>query len=247
MLEDEVEDVIAKAAKGHGVTSDPAPDDLAEAAERFGLDFPALQGLPRYEPEVELPPGVSKCVTPFGHLGVNAWLLEKGESRVLFDTGTDGETIDRWLGKREIGAIAITHNHVDHVGGYPVLQKRVSKVYAAADCGFETEWNEPGDFVVGGLKFRVLEVTGHSTPSGAPVGLAYFTKSLEVPVCVVGDALFAGSMGGCMTLDRYQLALDALRRLRDELPAETVILPGHGPATTLALERKHNAFMAGLS
>lgn len=246
-LEDEIEDVLAKAAKGHGWDA-PDPDDLEDGehvANELGLDYEALCALEEYEPEVDLPAGIRSIVTDFGHIGVNSWLLEKDGTRVLFDMGTDGEVIAQEIGSAPLDAIFLTHNHVDHVGGYDALRPRAEAFYAAGDAGFPADWAGPSDTAVGALSFRLLDVTGHSTPSGAPDGLAFFTTDFGVPVCVVGDALFAGSMGGCMTPERYEMALAALTRL-DSLPAETIFLPGHGPATTLDQERDHNPFLAGL-
>jgi glyoxylase-like metal-dependent hydrolase (beta-lactamase superfamily II) len=66
---------------------------------------------------------------------------------------------------------------------------------------------------------------------------------LERPVAIVGDALFAGSMGRANT--SYA---DCIRTNSEEilsLPTQTILCPGHGPLTTVALERKHNPFFAG--
>ena len=68
-------------------------------------------------------------------------------------------------------------------------------------------------------------------------------EGLERPVLVTGDALFAGSIGGCGTPAIYQHALRRLRDLLEPLPDETVLLPGHGPATTLCEERTANPFL----
>jgi glyoxylase-like metal-dependent hydrolase (beta-lactamase superfamily II) len=61
-------------------------------------------------------------------------------------------------------------------------------------------------------------------------------------VVIVGDALFAGSMGGGMV--SYADALRTNRREIMTLPPQTVICPGHGPMTTVAEERAHNPFFA---
>jgi glyoxylase-like metal-dependent hydrolase (beta-lactamase superfamily II) len=62
-------------------------------------------------------------------------------------------------------------------------------------------------------------------------------------VLVTGDALFAGSIGGCATPAIYQHALRQLREILAPLPDPTVLLPGHGPATTLGEERSANPFL----
>ncbi len=70
-------------------------------------------------------------------------------------------------------------------------------------------------------------------------------SGLAKRIAVVGDAIFAGSMGG----GGVSYA-DALRTNREELltlPDDTVVCPGHGPLTTIGEERLHNPFFAGTS
>jgi hydroxyacylglutathione hydrolase len=88
---------------------------------------------------------------------------------------------------------------------------------------------------MGRLKLKALHTHGHSVG-----GLSYVISGLPCPVAIVGDAIFAGSMGGGMV--SYQ---DALRTNRDKimtLPDETVLCPGHGPITTVKEEKEHNPF-----
>ena len=73
--------------------------------------------------------------------------------------------------------------------------------------------------------------------------LGYHVEGLGAPVLLTGDALFAGSMGGCNTPELYQHALRRLHAVLDPLPDNTILLPGHGPATTLGEERAGNPFL----
>ena len=59
----------------------------------------------------------------------------------------------------------------------------------------------------------------------------------------VADTLFTGSIGGCPDSETYRLALANLREHVFTLPDETILLPGHGPATTIGEERKRNPFL----
>jgi glyoxylase-like metal-dependent hydrolase (beta-lactamase superfamily II) len=98
---------------------------------------------------------------------------------------------------------------------------------------------QPGDCVCcGSLVVRACELSGHYTPA-----LGFHIEGLSRPVLVTGDALFAGSIGGCGTPEIYQLALRTLRATLAALPDETVLLPGHGSATTLGEERVSNPFL----
>ena len=71
-------------------------------------------------------------------------------------------------------------------------------------------------------------------------GLTYQITGLEKPVAIVGDAIFAGSMGGGMV--SYKNALRTNKEKVMTLPDETIICPGHGPVTTVGEERENNPF-----
>jgi glyoxylase-like metal-dependent hydrolase (beta-lactamase superfamily II) len=88
-------------------------------------------------------------------------------------------------------------------------------------------------FEVGKLRIEARKTTGHSRG-----GLSYYVTGLASPLVVVGDALFAGSMGGGMV--SWADALANNRREIFTLPDETIICPGHGPLTTVGLEKAHN-------
>ena len=90
-------------------------------------------------------------------------------------------------------------------------------------------------FRAGALKIETRQTSGHSAG-----GITYVISGLPRPVAVVGDAIFAGSMGGGAV--SYT---DALRNNRNKiftLPNEAVLCPGHGPLTTVGEEKLHNPF-----
>jgi glyoxylase-like metal-dependent hydrolase (beta-lactamase superfamily II) len=97
---------------------------------------------------------------------------------------------------------------------------------------------DPGrEFSVGSLRIGTRLTWGHSKG-----GITYVIMGLRRPVAIVGDAVFAGSMGGGAV--SYA---DALRTNREEifsLPDETIICPGHGPMTSVGEEKAHNPFFA---
>lgn len=177
----------------------------------------------------------------------------------VIDPGDDPTTLRLELagmGARAAG-ILVTHADVDHIGGVAALADGTgAEVWAPAGevealragetrGGMRVSPHEPahtvsgGDAVtVAGITFEVLDVPGHSA------GHVAFLAGDEL---FAGDLLFAGSVG------RYDLPggdwetlLASIRALAERLPRETVVYPGHGPATTLGRELDTNPFLAEL-
>lgn len=258
MLEDDYLDVLGKAMRGRGVdgsavqASAHASDaqwrdfmggvfsvDLARAcACELGLGEDALACHPSYHPQPLAMDGIRQLALPFGPYEVNAWWLTAGDTCVLFDAGCRAADLAAVLPGKPDAAL-ITHGHHDHVGGVDRLIRMAVPVYAASDVVGALETSAGQSLACGGFDLEVLDVSGHFTPS-----LAYLVHGLEREVLVIGDALFAGSMGKTATPKLYQQALSNLHVVLDGRPDELVILPGHGPATTLGEERRSNPFLA---
>lgn len=259
MLYDTTADVIRKALRGLDLAPSAAaakaqlpekdliaasrgpvdPRLLSSLAPALGLSPTALAALPTYTPPSCELPEVTRLELPFDDETVNAWLIADGAGgHVLFDAGDGPHDVEKALAGLGIGEIdiLITHEHHDHVGGLPALKPRTRSLAGPAE-GERLRGAERLER--GKLSIRVVPLPGHC--EGA---LGYIVEGLAVPVCVTGDALFAGSMGGCAPGAPYRQALVANRKEVLSLSPETVILPGHGPATTVGSELLANPFLA---
>ena len=263
-LEDDYTDVLGKAQRGLGLTD---PDlalragvsagalrevkagrfdagALEKLAPVLGLDATALAGLPEYHPAAVAVPGLEGFSTAFGGMRVNSFLVWDDETReaATFDTGADCTPLLDALARKGLTLrfILLTHGHTDHVQDLDRLRARTGAP-AFASSREQVPGVEPfeagREFVCGRLRIEPRLTWGHSRG-----GITYVVRGLERLVAVVGDALFAGSMGGGMV--SYRDALETGRQEILSLPPETVICPGHGPMTTVGAELRHNPFFA---
>lgn len=260
MLEDDFTYVIRKAFKGLNLAPGEAasraglPENAvlsfsrgifsADTARRLapvlGLNPDALANHDRYHPKPLAQPFIHRLDLPFGKERVNAWLVWTHDTAILFDTGYEPTSctvaLDA-LGAPPLDRVFVTHAHVDHIGGIPSFMMRGNILHGASiDNALPMK---PGDSIrCGSLTVRACDLSGHANPA-----LGFHIDGLAVPVLVTGDALFAGSIGGCATPALYQHALSRLKQVLTPLPDSTVLLPGHGPATTLDEERASNPFL----
>jgi glyoxylase-like metal-dependent hydrolase (beta-lactamase superfamily II) len=259
-LEDDFTYVIRKALKGlalapgeaarmaglpvHDVMSFTkgvfSPTTARRLAPVLALDPDALAHFPDYLPRSQSSPDIHRIDLPFRDERVNAWLVWSGDTAILFDTGFDPLSCTVALdaiGPPPLQQVFITHGHVDHIGGIRDFLARGIIPNGPSIAGANSM--KPGDTIrCGPLTVRACDLSGHFTPT-----LGYSIDGLAHPVLVTGDAIFAGSIGGCATPELYQYALGQLRKILTPLPDNTFLLPGHGPATTLGEERVSNPFL----
>ncbi len=194
--------------------------------------------------EIELE-GLAQFSTHYHDMLVNAYLVWDPKSRqgIAFDTGANcREMIDFATDKKiAIKLILLTHAHIDHVADLDTLRKKTdAPVYISSREPVPgAELIEEGKtFELGKLRVEARLTWGHSRG-----GMTYFVRGLKKPVAVVGDAVFAGSMGGGSV--SYEDALQTNLTKIMTLPEETILCPGHGPMTTVGEEKVHNPFFAG--
>jgi hydroxyacylglutathione hydrolase len=204
------------------------------------------------------------AVDPFvlGPFRSNCYVVraERGAPEaVVIDPGDDPTSLRLELarmGSRAAG-ILVTHTDVDHIAGVAALADGAAiDVWAPAGevdalrsgrtrGGMSVPPHDPahtvsgGDEVtVAGIRFEVIDVPGHSA------GHIAFHHDGEL---FAGDLLFAGSVGRVdLEGGDWETLLASVRSLLERFPPETVVYPGHGPATTLGRELQTNPFLAEL-
>ena len=266
-LEDNIGDIIGKAQRGLRISDTELAekarvnsanvhklregdfDELTvwRVAPILGLAARALCDLAggTWHPEKIEIEGLAQFTTHYHGMGVNAYLVWDPKSReaVVFDTGADCSEILGRINKEKLAVklILLTHAHADHIADLARLVKETgAPVYLSEkeSAPIAQPISEGKTFRVGKLKIESRLTWGHS-----PGGMTYVVTGLKKPIAVVGDSLFAGSMGGGNV--SYD---DALKNNLEKiltLPDETILCPGHGPMTTVGEEKEHNAFFAG--
>lgn len=178
-------------------------------------------------------------------LTVNYYLVwdEVTRDAAVFDTGTDASPALQCLAENQLTLrhIFITHSHYDHVEGLAKLREAwpKAKVHTGSKSAPVDQRNKSSEIVhLGGLR-----ITHRETPGHAEDGVTYLVGNWQEDaphVAIVGDAIFAGSMG--KGNPDWALARQKVREQILTLPPETLLCPGHGPLTTVAEEKKHNPF-----
>jgi hydroxyacylglutathione hydrolase len=198
-----------------------------------------------------------------GPLGTNCYVVRTDSAAneaVVVDPSGDATELRLLLARlgARCTAILVTHGHWDHLLGVADLAEGTgapvhmaegeralleSAAFAPAEVGLRAYTPDVlldgGESIdVAGIAFDVLSVPGHS-----PAHLAYHAAGSLFS----GDVLFAGSVGRAdLPGADWETLIGSIRSLVDTYPPETVVYPGHGPATTLGAELERNPFLAEL-
>ena len=266
-LEDNFSDIIGKAQRGLEISdselarkSGANPDrvrkvrdgEFDEATVRaiapaLNLDADALVDLAqgKWKPDaIKDFDGLAQFSTSYSGMLVNAYLVWDLGSKhaVAFDTGADCAPMLKLATKESLSIemILLTHAHPDHVADLPRLQEE-----AAAEVFAPAREAVPGaEKIEEGKHFKLgkIDIGARLTWGHSPGGITFVCTGLARPIAIVGDSMFAGSMGGGSV--SYK---DAVKNNLEKiltLPDETIICPGHGPMTSVGEEKRHNPFFA---
>jgi hydroxyacylglutathione hydrolase len=188
---------------------------------------------------------------------------KRSKEAVLVDPAWDGERILSYISKFDtlIKAIWLTHAHFDHIAGVSGLIGELSKPIhillnendralwlqhgGAEIFGFHIDvgkepdvWIKHGELVkAGGLAFEVRHCPGHT-----PGHVLFYCKDEAVVFC--GDLIFKQGIGRAdLPGGDYETLMESIKAQVLTLPDETILLPGHGPATIVGDERRENPFL----
>jgi hydroxyacylglutathione hydrolase len=193
-----------------------------------------------------------------GFVQTNGYLVETAEGNFLIDAP---EGIADWVQQRgvRVDDVLLTHQHYDHVSDAAALQKLGARLHAFEDYSKELTLESPArtwglpisitpyqvdsyfvmnqPFVIAGMEISLAHIPGHSVDS-----VTFYLPSQGLVFS--GDTLFAGSVGRTdLPGGSSAQLLSGIARHLMKLPAETRVLPGHGPGTTIGEEARNNPYL----
>ena len=212
-------------------------------------------------------PSITAAAPPFFKNGYLVWCDETREA-IIIDPGDEADELLRGAGTQRLSvkAILLTHAHLDHVTGVgPAKAALGVPVWLHRDDLFLYDraveqgrmfgldvvqpppidsFYEPGvPFLFGRQVVDILHTPGHC-PGG--VCLAIGQQGSKERELFVGDTLFAGSIGRTdLPGGDYDTLIRSIRQVLFAFPDETVVHSGHGPDTTIGVERRTNPFLNG--
>lgn len=187
------------------------------------------------------------CFGPLGSFANNAYVIRAigSEAALLIDFPDGIDSVLDTLGEQtvqSVQAVLLTHSHMDHTRGHAALRRRVNAPIFAGwdetnlDPAWEVRKLAHGESIrLGTAIVRVLATPGH-TP-----GSVCFLAGRAL---LTGDALFPGGPGHSTSHDALQQEIASITGRLYPLAGETLVLPGHGPGTTIGASRTEYAVYA---
>jgi len=210
-------------------------------------------------------PQLSTIVSrPFGENSYIVWLDGRTDC-LIFDPGFEPQKIVTAIVERGLApaALLITHGHTDHIAGNAALKSRWPDcpiIIGAGDAAKLTDpvqnlsadygmpvTSPPADRLVhdgesidyAGFTLEVREIPGHSCGH-----IVYIWRDGDPMMVFGGDVLFSGSIGRTDFPDgSFEELARGIHEKLFTLPDNTIILPGHGPRTTIGIEKQSNPFV----
>lgn len=183
-----------------------------------------------------------------GFNGTNSYLVSDQDSTFIIDPGADGEKIQAFIQEKnlEVDKIILTHGHFDHIGAVAYIQEKTgAKLFIhSEDKEYLMDGQKNLSYFTGDLietvspdslleegdligNFRVIHSPGHT-----PGSICLYNE--EEGILFSGDTIFKNGYGRTdFPGGDQQTLFNSIRKLL-QLPDETIVLPGHGPSTTIA-------------
>ncbi len=207
-------------------------------------------------------------ILPVGMLACNCSILgdETTGEAVVIDPGDDVERVQEILSRHKLKAryIVATHAHIDHVGGIEALKRATGAAVLMNEADLPLYQNlalqaawlgimppkavDVDQFLKDGdnLKWGARELRVHHTPGHSPGSLCLHLPGEQERI-FSGDTLFQGSIGRTdLWGGSYDQILRSIHETLLRYSDETLVYPGHGPATTIGQERASNPFLRDL-
>lgn len=171
----------------------------------------------------------------------NAFIVGCEDTReaLLVDAATWDPRIPAYLKAHglRLSAVFITHDHFDHTGGLvEALRYSGAVAYAGHSRAGGYRAQAVGQDSI--IRFGNIEGRVATTPGHTPESI-----SLILPGMVfTGDALFSGSVGGTSSAQLHRQEIEGIREHLFCLPDDYQVHPGHGPSSTIGIERRYNPF-----
>jgi glyoxylase-like metal-dependent hydrolase (beta-lactamase superfamily II) len=162
---------------------------------------------------------------------------ETGDA-VLIDAANEHERLLELANRLGVRRILETHGHHDHIGAVAAMREAGYEVAVTAadaprlkDCGYDVFLDDKEVIEVGRLRLHAIHTPGHTEGS-------ICFKLEGHPLLFSGDTLFPGGPGGTkFPGGNFLTIIESIDRKLFTLPADTVVMPGHGNDTTIAIER----------
>ena len=231
----------------------PAADAIEELAQVLGLHSDKLQASAAQAFFPRDPAGRSIAEAQVEMMVLGSGFLMNGYivgcaatgRAAIIDPGFDADKILQRLAASglTVEQILLTHGHQDHISALAEIGRATNSPARihSGDLALTGSLADriagdlaEGDVVsIGELRFEVRSTPGH-TAGGISL--------VHEEMAFVGDALFAGSLGGTRSVGNYRMQRQAVAEKLLSLDANVALFPGHGPATTVGEEREHNPF-----
>ena len=227
--------------------------ELRAISTALGLRLAALEqiALEKWVPKtLPLMPGIETVLGEISGYGVKGYIVHDSGEAVLVDTAYNADMMLEILEVRRLRLVGIclTHGHADHAEGiHQIVSRWPVPIYLGTEDVTLLHWKPSEQQRATPHDGRIIQVgrlamTCLTTPGHTAGGVCYRLEMPWGPVAFVGDTLFAGSIGRSNPPVLYATHLESVRRDVLTLPADCLLLPGHGPGTTVREELDHNPF-----